>query len=111
MITLRKPLIAEHQRQQAELWESVSRDHPASRLQGRNSGFLQRSENTTSATRHKTGSASLATMNMLTDESIKLMGKEDDSVMPPMPNGKSSRDARSKAKRASCTNCRQSKVS
>ena len=48
-------------------------------------------------------------MNMLTDESIKLMG-EDDSVMPPMPNGKANRDARSKAKRASCTNCRQSKV-
>ena len=48
---------------------------------------------------------------MLTDESIKIMGK-DDPLVPPL-DGKV-RDAahgRSRAKRASCTNCRQSKVS
>jgi hypothetical protein len=39
------------------------------------------------------------------------MGKEDDPVMPPMPNGKSNKEMRTRTKRASCTNCRQSKAS
>jgi hypothetical protein len=49
--------------------------------------------------------------NMITDDSIKLMGKED----PPMPTapigaGKANRDAKTRAAKKSCTTCRQSKV-
>ena len=51
-------------------------------------------------------------MNMITDDNIRLMGR-DDPLIPPMPNGKSGQEGTTKAKRAwvSCTNCRQSKAS